>query len=224
MQISDRLAKETARDYALRIIKQNIVNLELEPGSMVSENELSALLHLSRTPVREALHDLSRAKLVEVLPQKGSRVSLVDYGMVEEAQFLRYVLEMAVVELLCKQAPELDFDRLNENVVLQEFYRKSDAQQRLWELDNAFHKELFRLCNKTQTYKLMSNMTTHFDRVRKMSLPTMKEIKIVDDHIELSHAIQAQDVDRAKAIMDVHLSRYKIDEDAIRKRYPSYIK
>ena len=224
MQISDRLAKETARDYALRIIKQNIVNLELEPGSMVSENELSAVLHLSRTPVREALHDLSRAKLVEVLPQKGSRVSLVDYNMVEEARFLRYVLEMAVVELLCKQAQELDFDRLNENVVLQEFYRKSDAQQRLLELDNAFHKELFRLCNKTQTYKLMSNMTTHFDRVRKMSLPTMKEIKIVDDHIELSRAIQAQDVDRAKAIMDVHLSRYKIDEDAIRKRYPNYIK
>ncbi len=224
MQISDRLAKETARDYALRIIKRNIVNLELEPGSMVSENELSAVLHLSRTPVREALHDLSRAKLVEVLPQKGSRVSLVDYGMVEEARFLRYVLEMAIVELLCKQAPELDFDRLNENVVLQEFYRKSDAQQRLWELDNAFHKELFRLCNKAQTYKLMGNMTTHFDRVRKMSLPTMKEIKIVDDHIELSRAIQAQDVAQAKAIMDVHLSRYKIDEDAIRKRYPNYIK
>ena len=42
MQISERFTRETARDYALRMIKHNITTLELEPGSMVSENELSA--------------------------------------------------------------------------------------------------------------------------------------------------------------------------------------
>ena len=55
MNISQRLAKESAREYACRIIKDNIVSLELKPGSLVSENELATTLGLSRTPVGKRL-------------------------------------------------------------------------------------------------------------------------------------------------------------------------
>ena len=50
MRLLKRLPRETARDYAFRIIKDNIIRLELEPGSLISENELAAELGLSRTP------------------------------------------------------------------------------------------------------------------------------------------------------------------------------
>ena len=43
----------------------NIIHLELQPGTAVSENELSTTLSLSRTPVREALIELNRIGLVE---------------------------------------------------------------------------------------------------------------------------------------------------------------
>ena len=69
MHITERLPRETGRDYALRILKDNIVRLELEPGSMVSENELASELGLSRTPVREALIELSKVNIVEIYPQ-----------------------------------------------------------------------------------------------------------------------------------------------------------
>ena len=52
MTITERYARETARDYALRMLKRNIASLELAPGAMLSENELSAALGLSRTPIR----------------------------------------------------------------------------------------------------------------------------------------------------------------------------
>ena len=51
MNITERYARETARDYALRMLKRNIASMELEPGTMLSENELSAAMGLSRTPV-----------------------------------------------------------------------------------------------------------------------------------------------------------------------------
>lgn len=70
MNISDRQPKESARDYAFRVIKENIISLELIPGSMVSENELSNALGLSRTPVREALIELSKSQVVEIYPPK----------------------------------------------------------------------------------------------------------------------------------------------------------
>ena len=63
MRLTQRQPRETGRDYALRTIKDNIIHLELAPGSMVSENELAAAMGLSRTPVREALLELQRKTL-----------------------------------------------------------------------------------------------------------------------------------------------------------------
>ena len=82
MRIEERHYAETARDYARRMLKANIISMELVPGAMVSENELAAQMGLSRTPVREALMDLAQYHVVDVLPQRGSRISLIDYALV----------------------------------------------------------------------------------------------------------------------------------------------
>ena len=120
MLITPRGQRETGRDYAMRTLRENIIQLELAPGSMVSENELAGELGLSRTPVREALMELSKVRLVEVYPQRGSAVSLIDYEMVEEACFMRRVLECAVVKEACKMIAPEDKVELEDNVALQE--------------------------------------------------------------------------------------------------------
>ena len=43
MRLLARRMRETGREYALRNLKDNIIHLELKPGSMVSENELAAV-------------------------------------------------------------------------------------------------------------------------------------------------------------------------------------
>ena len=104
MRITEQLGRENGRDYALRMLKENIVRLELEPGSSISDREVAARLSLSRTPVREALLELAKSRVVDIYPQRGSVVSLIDYDLVEEAYFVRKVLETAVVELACEKA------------------------------------------------------------------------------------------------------------------------
>ena len=86
MKLEERHYAETAREYARRMLKENIISMDLKPGAMVSENELAAQLGLSRTPVREALMDMSQYGVVDVMPQRGSRISLIDYNLVEEAK------------------------------------------------------------------------------------------------------------------------------------------
>ncbi|MDD4039216.1 MAG: GntR family transcriptional regulator, partial [Sphaerochaeta sp.] len=108
MIIETKQPKETAAEYALRVLKENIISLDLAPGSMVSENEIAAQLGISRTPVREALIELSRVGIVQIMPQKGSRINLIDYGMVEESRFLRLVLEREVVKLICMNETRAD--------------------------------------------------------------------------------------------------------------------
>lgn len=224
MQLSQRYAKETGREYALRMLKDNIIHLDLIPGSMLSENELSAQMNLSRTPVREALIELSKVKIVEIYPQKGSAVAFIDYDMVEEARFMRSVLEGAVVELACSVATEESIFKLQENVRLQEFYLANRSPQKLLELDDEFHHQLFHMTSKDQVYNLMDSITIHFDRVRSMSLSAVKDLKTINDHREIVEAIKARDGELAKRLMNTHLSRYKIDEESLRKEYPGYFK
>ncbi len=222
MHITERYTRETARDYALRMLKRNIANLDLAPGAMLSENELSASLGLSRTPVREALIELNKIRIVEILPQRGSRIALIDSGMVEESRFLRMVLEKAIIELASEMATTLDFSVAEANVKLQQFYIENQFPEKLMELDNDFHKEFYRLTNLMQTYHLQESMALHFDRVRSLSLATVKEIRIVGDHEAILRAVRAGDRAEASVLVEKHLNRYSVDEMAIREQYAAY--
>jgi len=223
MIVEVKRPKETASEYALRVLKENIISLDLAPGSMVSENEIAAQLGISRTPVREALIELSRVGIVEILPQKGSRINCIDYGMVEESRFLRLVLEREVVKLICSSEKMLDLSSLQENLRLQSFYVEHSKPEKLLELDNQFHALLFLLADKVQCYGwMMEGLTVHFDRVRSMSLSAVKDIKIVSDHQAIVQALADRNTSVAEQLMEKHLSRYKIDEQAIRETYPTY--
>lgn len=224
MQIPERRPRELGRDYALRVIRQNIETVDLEPGSMISESDLAAELGVSRTPVREALIELAKANIVEIFPQRGSYVSLIDYTMVEEARFMRNVLEHAVVRLVCEVATEEDITLLKENLHLQQFYLANNERAKLMDKDNELHRLLFEIAKKPNLFDLVQFASIHFDRVRHLSLIVVKDLKIVEDHEQLIAAIEDRDPDRAEAIMEMHLSRYKVDAEAIKAAYPHYMK
>lgn len=224
MYVTEQLARENGRDYALRILKENIIRLELEPGSSISDREVAASLSLSRTPVREALLELAKAKVVDIYPQRGSAVSLIDYDLVEEAYFVRSVLETAVVEVTCMKADKSALEELEANVKLQWFYQQDRVLEKLLELDDEFHRLLFKAAGKLQAYEMMKGMMVHFDRVRNMALGTLKDRSLVEDHEKILDAVRKKDSDSAKRLMEKHLKRYRVDEEEVRRRYPGYFK
>lgn len=221
MIISPRDLRETGRDYAMRVLKENILHLELEPGSKVSENELAAQLGLSRTPVREALMALAKVRLVEVYPQKGSEVSRIDYDLVEESCFMRRVLECAVVELASQMMTPEQKVELEDNIALQERCLRGGRMGALMQLDNELHRLLFRIAHKEQTWELMTGFTVHFDRVRSMALSTALNERNVADHRAIVQAVISGDASAAHRLMEEHLGRYRVDEQALRDQYPA---
>ena len=72
-------------------VKNRILNLEYKPGQMISETEISEMLNVSRTPVREVFIRLSYEKLINIYPQKGTFVSLIDLHFVEESVYMRQI-------------------------------------------------------------------------------------------------------------------------------------
>ena len=131
MHVTERLKGESSKEYAMRVIRENIISLELEPGTSISANELASEIPVSRGPIREALSELSKIGIVEVYPQSGCKISMIDYTVVEEARFLRNTLECAIVKEACQVAEAVNILRLQENVNLQKFYMENHKTEEL---------------------------------------------------------------------------------------------
>lgn len=224
MNVTPPLPRESARNYALRVLKENIVSLELPPGSQISENELSAALSVSRTPIREALSELEKVKLVEIIPQKKTSIALIDYDLVEEASFLRATLETAVIGQVCEMRTEQDLMRFEQNLAMQHIAFRANELEDVMKKDNEFHRFFFEITRKPEIWQLMQNLQVHFDRVRNLSLTTIADEVIITEHEAIFDSIKKRDAAHAKAQLSAHLARYRVDATIIQKSYPQYFK
>ena len=223
MKLPEKHPLENARSYALRVLLDNIINLELTPGSAVSEKELSLQMNLSRTPVREALIELSKLKLVEILPQRGSYITKIDYNQIEETRCMRMVLESAVVELACAQGMEKQYlESMEENLVQQRVHIMSADNALLLKLDNDFHRILFQSVNKMGIYEVIRQQMVHADRLRSLTIKLIQNEIVTNDHENIFYALKRRDGELAKMVMTRHLTRYEDEKSEVYRNYPDY--
>lgn len=71
------LPRTSRREQIFDVLKDAIVSGDLAPGETLSDKKLEDWLGASRTPIRDAISRLANLGLVEVLPQKGTRVAPV---------------------------------------------------------------------------------------------------------------------------------------------------
>lgn len=192
---------------------------------LTNDIEISQKIGISRIPVREAVIRLSgESRIIEIFPQRGMRISLIDVDFVEEARFMRLVLEKAAVELVCAMAGAQDLKWLEENIRLQEFYMERGSGEKLLELDDEMHKKLFSICRKELTYRMCRRLAIHYDRIRSFSVASVKDYNIISDHRKLLKAIETGDKGLAADTVERHLSRRKINERAFMTHSPHCFK
>lgn len=206
-------------------LKQQILSLELLPGTALSEKETSAVFQTSRTPVRESFVRLAQEGLVVVLPQRGTLVSLIDSELVEEGRFMREQLEKAVIRLACEHFPEEMLTTLNTNLDMQlECINKQD-NQRMFELDEAFHRILFEGCRKLGTWSVIQQMNSHMNRSRRLWLTADQNWSpLYEQHKEMVEFIRKRQPDLAESVMRKHLNLGLSNMSVLKAKYPNYIK
>ena len=95
--IPERKERESAKEYVVRVLVDNIVNTGLEPGEKLIEQELCEKLGVSRTPFREAELELAQRKLIDIRPKIGTYVAYIDAELVRKcgtcAVYLRQRLQ-----------------------------------------------------------------------------------------------------------------------------------
>lgn len=223
MLISERLNQESVREYVYRVLKTNITNLTLPPGQSISEKEIAELLNVSRTPVREAFIKLAQEHLLDIIPQKGTYISLIDTNQVEESKFARETLEKEVIQQACIDFPKEELFQLQSYIALQELCIKEENYLQFFELDEKMHGTIFKGCKKGRIWSMLQQMNAHYNRVRILNLSVGYDWEeLLHQHKTLVRAISEKDRELAKKTIDLHLNKVVVDLEVLRKEYGHY--
>lgn len=220
--ILEREVNEPIGDYAVRCLEYNIINMTLLPGTFISEKIVSEVLSISRTPIREAFSRLEKINLMEIYPQKGTRVSLIDTSIVEETSFMRMVLEKEIIKMVCKNHTEKDLKLLNKNIEQYEKNINTNKFYELLKLDNEFHELLFSIADKKLTFSLIRDSIKHFNRARIFNIMEMYRTRTLTEHRNILLHIKEKNIKKLIPLMEVHLTHVKDDMVFLKNKFPEY--
>lgn len=206
MILYEKLKKETGKEYAYRVLKDNIMCFQLKPGALLSESELAENLNLSRTPIREVLMKLKVEHLIEVKPQAGTYVSDIDWHVIKEAVFMRYTLEKEVLKEACIHFREDKLIEMEKCIFAQQLILdKKDNTLEFHHLDNEFHRLLFEGVGKSNIWDAISTISTHYNRMRLIAEMDKSKKNIVKQHVLYLNIIKDKNIKNIEKIINSHI-------------------
>lgn len=213
-----RNSGRTNRRTVYEALRRKVLTLELPPGAAISENELAAVLGVSRTPIRESIVLLAEEGLVQVFPHVGTFVSRVDPQRVADAQFLREAVELTSLGQLSAPLDATIVAEIEQNLVAQQAPALSHDD--FFELDEAFHHGLLRLAGHGNAWATVQSAKGHLDRARRLGLRSKTPPQLAAQHVAVFDAVRAGDLDGARRAMQTHLRAVFHDVETLQEESP----
>ncbi len=196
-------------------LRNQIVRLDLPPGTPLLRAELAETHGVSLTPLRDALQQLAKEGLVRIFPQSRTLVTPINTATIREAQFMRIALETEVVRELAAGIASEDLARLRSIVALQAgISDKPDDVATFQELDEVFHQTLFIAAGHIRSQRIMRSHAGHLERLRRLHLDesdnsgmVMNNSAVIDGHSQILNGIEASDPTQAIDALRRHLQR-----------------
>jgi DNA-binding GntR family transcriptional regulator len=199
-------------DRAYYAIRELIVTLELPPGAVLREPELTEQLGIGRTPVREALRRLAQERLVEVFPRRGMFVTKVDVRDLARLCEVRLALEPEAARLAAERATQADLAELREVLAELDVRRKRDPRA-LIDLDERIHRAIYHASHNPYLAETLEQYYAHALRIWMVALARTNIGAAVSGHHAVLEAVVRGDGARAARLMREHVESF---EEAVR--------
>jgi DNA-binding GntR family transcriptional regulator len=190
-------------------VRELILRGDLAAGSRLGEAELAERLGVSRTPVREALTRLAAEGLVEIVPNRGARVSSWTVAELEGVFDLRSSLEPRLTALAVPRAEPTDVAVLEDlAAAMLEVGRPGPAQDldALVPLNRRFHDRLVVVAGKPALATALAGAIHAPIQLRNFhSYDDASLRRSLAHHVEIVAAIRAGDPTWAQAVMTAHI-------------------
>ena len=191
-------------DLVYQHLREAIERGELKPGQRVMEVEVAEWLHVSRTPVREALRKLEAEGMLAMEARNGLVVASLTRQAMMELYVMREVLEGTAARLCARHASDLEVMELGE-LVRREGELQGNAEA-LVKLNRVFHEAVHRGAHNRYLEKSLSAVNDSMWLLGRsqMLLPERaKSAKL--EHAEVFAAIRKRDPDAAEKAARKHV-------------------
>lgn len=191
-------------------LRRRILNAELVRGERVNLEQLAEELHVSPSPLKDALRQLAREGLVEIRPRSGTVVRNFDGKDVADIYRCRDLIEPAAAAIVAAAgpAPAALIEALDDTI--QTLVDASDGEQfirplKVSDADGAFHRLIVKATGNTVLAELHDILIARALMVRSYASGGPRAVETIAEHRAILMALAAGDAAAAEEASRLHL-------------------
>lgn len=189
-------------------VKYSLFNNELPLNEFITEVELSNLLDVSRTPVREAMNELVLEQLMIFKPRKGYKVNTFTNHEIDQIFLLRESLEIACVPFLVEVITDKHILDLQTIIEHQSIAAEKNDYYTFMLLDKEFHTYLMEIIEFKlflKSYNVQHDLSILIGTQGLKSQGRM--LDVLDEHNEILKELSTKNTDAIITSMKSHLEK-----------------
>ncbi len=197
-------------EQAYRFVRDQLVMLDIPPGSPLNEDELGATLGMGRTPIREALKRLESERLVVAYPRRGTFATDVRISDLAHISEVRRTLEPMATAAAAGRATEADRATLTELRARLDAGVPAGDNAELLRTDLALHRAIYRCVHNPFLEDTLIRYDNLATRIWCVFVPRLSGMAgHVDEHVPLLTAIIEGDAEKAAALTHAHVTGFE---------------
>jgi DNA-binding GntR family transcriptional regulator len=219
IDLNARRPKGTGRQYAYDVLREGILTLEFPPGEALDEAMLVDQIGVSRTLIREAMISLSSEGLIDLLPNRGARVTSLEITDVRAFHEGMELVQRAVTRWAAVRNRQEHYGAIHRERIAFERAVKARDGDAMIDSNRRFHMAIGDACGNpfvAESYARLltvglrlSRLLVTYDVNQDGSLAVHLD-RIVEQHREMERLIVAHDADAAESLGAAH-ARLSLD-------------
>ena len=194
------------RDEITELLRDAIFSGELKPRERLVEAELSERYMVSRTPIREAIHNLAAVGLVQLEPYKGAIVADVDVNAVREIYVVRIALEGLATQLAVPLIPDSVFEQLQQLHEQMAHYMEENDLLRFGDCNEEFHSLIYSYCGNKTLKGMIDDLLKRSQVFRRSAWRSDRNLhSTLSGHQKILDALRARDAEKARRAVESHI-------------------
>src|SRR5688500_12609288 len=191
--------------FIVESLTRAIVEHRLQPGTKLAEQKLADHFGVSRTLVRQALHQLAQNRLVTLEPARGAFVAAPTVEEARQVFAVRRMLEAGMARAFAREATPARIRALREHVAAEK--AAVDAQDAAGgvELLGDFHVRMAELMDNEVLAQILRDLISRSSLVTLMYQRAGAALHSQQEHVEIVRALAARDAEKAVQLMEDHL-------------------
>lgn len=198
------------RDIAYETLKQEIITGKIPAGTRMIETCYAEKLHISRTPLREAMRRLELDGLVEYHERKGVIVSAFTAEDVEEVFMIRNALIELILPSVVARATERDIDGLEDILRHMDVSENRANADELAVYNRMFHRRMEWISDKVRILRVIDSQEEYIKRFSVLAISSIvRRTDAHQEHHKMVELLREKNLEGLLSLMRHHLKESK---------------